>query len=68
MRQVSPLPTGGAGIQFPNGKPERQRPLKNDASAAPDGDDAAEEDAAEEEATPQSTPPPGMGMRVNRTV
>jgi hypothetical protein len=63
MRQVSPLPTGGAGIQFPNGKPERQRPLKNDTSAAADGDDAAEE-----EATPQSTPPPGMGMRVNRTV
>jgi len=63
MRQVSPLPAGGAGIQFPNGKQERQRPLKNDASAAPDRDDAVEEETA-----PQSAPPPGMGLRVNRTI
>jgi hypothetical protein len=64
MRQVSPLPAGGAGIQVPYGKSGKQQ----QSSPKDDASDADSDDEAEEAAAPQSAPPPGMGTRIDRTV
>ncbi len=65
MRQVSPLPAGGAGIQVPYGKSgtPRHSPPKDETSRDADSDDPAEHAAAT-----QSAPPPGMGKRIDKTI
>lgn len=66
MRQVSPLPGSGAGIQVPYGKPGMQRHAPHKEPEADREDDANE--PAAETAEPHSAAPPGMGQLIDRSV